>query len=212
VTGEAVNGLTTHLVTKADGTKFGKTESGTVWLDAGLTSPYAFFQFWVNADDRDVVQLLRTFTFRSKDEIAELEHATADRPQAREAQRALAREVTSLVHGQHHADQAEAAARALFGQGELRDLDAATLDAAMREAPHAEVAHADTYPVVELLVSCGLVASNGAARRAISEGGISVNNIRVQAEDHVVTSGDFLHGTWVVLRRGKRTFGGITRG
>lgn len=211
VTGSTVNGLTTHLVTKADGTKFGKTESGTVWLDPAMTSPYAFFQFWVNADDRDVMQLVRTFTFRTAEEVAELQAATDERPQAREAQRALARDVTTLVHGAHHAAQAEAAARALFGQGDLRDLDAATLDAAMTEAPHTGVP-AGVYPsVVELLVACGLVASNGAGRRAINEGGVSVNNVRVESEEHVVTDDDFLHGRWLVLRRGKRTFGGVRR-
>jgi tyrosyl-tRNA synthetase len=157
------------------------------------------------------MKLVRTFTFRTSAEIAELEAATRERPQAREAQRALARDVTTLVHGAHHAEQAEAAARALFGQGELRDLDAATLDAAMSEAPHADVPRGSYPPVAELLVACGLVASNGAGRRAINEGGVSINNVRVESEDHVVSDADFLHGQWLVLRRGKRTFGGVRR-
>jgi len=208
----SVNGLTTPLVTKADGTKFGKTESGTVWLDPELTSPYAFHQFWVNADDRDVDTLLRTFTFRTKEEIDELAVATAERPHAREAQRTLADDVTTLVHGEHQTHQAKAAAVALFGQGEIRELDAATLDAAMREAPNAAITpQGDQYPsVAELLVACELVASNSAGRRAINEGGVSINNVKVTDENHVVTQEDFLHGKWLVLRRGKRTFGGIT--
>lgn len=209
----SVNGLTTPLVTKADGTKFGKTESGTVWLDPELTSPYAFHQFWFNADDRDVDTLLRTFTFRTQDEINELLIATQERPHAREAQRALADDVTTLVHGEHQTVQAKAAAAALFGQGEIRDLDAATLDAAMREAPNATIpASAGEYPTVaELLAACELVASNSAGRRAINEGGVSINNVKVTDEDYAVTDADFLHGKWLVLRRGKRTFGGISK-
>ena len=208
----SVNGLTTPLVTKADGTKFGKTESGTVWLDPNLTSPYSFFQFWVNADDRDADTLLRTFTYRSKDEIEALAVATAERPHAREAQRTLAQDVTTLVHGAHAAAQAEAAAAALFGRGELHELDAATLDAAMREAPHAEVSlEGDAVTVSELLVKCELVASNGAGRRAIAEGGVSINNVKVADEGATISAGDFLHGEWLVLRRGKKAFGGIKR-
>ena len=208
----SVNGLTTPLVTKADGTKFGKTESGTVWLDPQLTSPYSFFQFWVNADDRDADTLLRTFTYRSQDEIEALAVATAERPHAREAQRTLAQDVTTLVHGAHAAAQAEAAAAALFGRGELQELDAATLDAAMREAPNAEVSlEGEPVTVSELLVKCELVASNGAGRRAIAEGGVSVNNVKVTDEGATVSADDFLHGEWLVLRRGKKAFGGIKR-
>jgi tyrosyl-tRNA synthetase len=209
----SVNGLTTPLVTKADGAKFGKTESGTVWLDPELTSPYAFHQFWFNADDRDVDTLLRTFTYRTQDEINELLIATQERPHAREAQRTLADDVTTLVHGEHQTAQAKAAAAALFGQGEIRDLDAATLDAAMSEAPNATIpAGAGEYPTVaELLVACELVVSNSAGRRAINEGGVSINNVKVTDEDYVVTDADFLHGKWLVLRRGKRTFGGIAK-
>ena len=208
-----VNGLTTPLVTKADGTKFGKTESGTVWLDPQLTSPYAFHQFWLNADDRDVDTLLRTFTFRTQAEIDELAIATAERPHERAAQRTLADDVTTLVHGEHQTSQAKAAASALFGQGEIRDLDLATLDSAMREAPNAAVQmQGDKYPTVaELLVACELVASNSAGRRAINEGGVSINNVKVTDENYEVQHEDFLHGKWLVLRRGKRTFGGISR-
>ena len=206
----SVNGLTTPLVTKADGTKFGKTETGTIWLDPEMTSPYAFYQFWINADDRDTDTFLRTFTFRTQEEIEALKLATQERPHAREAQRTLARDVTTLVHGEHATAQAEAAAAALFGQGELKDLDSSTLDAAMSEAPNATVsAGAELPTVAELLVACELVASNSAGRRAINEGGVSVNNVKITDEDHRVTTADFLHGKWLVLRRGKRTFGGI---
>ncbi len=209
----SVNGLTTPLVTKADGTKFGKTESGTIWLDPEMTSPYAFFQFWINADDRDTDQFLRTFTFRTQAEIEALKLATQERPHAREAQRTLAQDVTTLVHGEHATKQAEAAAKALFGQGELRELDAATLDAAMSEAPNATIANSTELPTVaELLVACDLVQSNSAGRRAINEGGVSVNNVKVTDEDQRITKEDFLHGKWLVLRRGKRTFGGIKLG
>ncbi len=209
----SVNGLTTPLVTKADGTKFGKTESGTVWLDPQLTSPYAFHQFWLNADDRDVDTLLRTFTFRSKSEIEDLATATSERPHERAAQRTLADDVTTLVHGEHQTAQAKAAAAALFGQGEIRDLDLATLDSAMSEAPNAPLQmQGDKYPTVaELLVACELVASNSAGRRAINEGGVSINNVKVTDENYEVQLEDFLHGKWLVLRRGKRTFGGISR-
>lgn len=206
-----VNGLTTNLVTKADGTKFGKTESGTVWLDPTLTTPYAFYQFWINADDRDVDQLLRTFTFRTRDELDALAHATVERPHAREAQRTLAEDVTTLVHGAQQTKQAQAAAAALFGQGELRELDLVTLTAALNEAPHASVGavNGDFPTVAELLVACELVASNSAGRRAINEGGVSINNLKVVDENQAVTLDDFIHGEWLVLRRGKRTFGGI---
>ena len=210
IEGVTVNGLTTPLVTKADGTKFGKTETGTIWLDPEMTSPYAFYQFWINADDRDTDQFLRTFTFRTQDEIEALKVATLERPHAREAQRTLARDVTTLVHGEHATNQAEAAAKALFGQGELRELDAATLNAAMSEAPNATISAPGEFPTVaELLVAAGLVESNKAGRRAINEGGVSVNNVKVTDEDARVTKDDFLHGQWLVLRRGKRTFGGI---
>jgi tyrosyl-tRNA synthetase len=203
VEGTAVHALTTPLITKADGTKFGKTESGTVWLDPDLTSPYAFYQFWLNADDADVVRYLKVFTFRTVEQIAELEQAVKSRPQAREAQRALAYDVTSLVHGVDATEKVIAASRALFGGGDLAELDAATLGAAVAELPTAEVAVGD--PVVDVLAATGLVASKGAARRAIAEGGASVNNRKVTDDAAVVEAGDLLHGRWLVLRRGKRT-------
>jgi len=203
VEGTAVHALTTPLITKADGTKFGKTESGTVWLDPELTSPYAFFQFWLNADDADVVGYLKVFTFRTRDEIDALATAVAERPAAREAQRTLAYDVTALVHGTDAADKVVAASQALFGRGSLGDLDAPTLAAAVAELPSASGGAG--VPIVDLLAATGIVASKAAARRAISEGGASVNNVRVPDEDAVLSADDLLHGRWAVLRRGKRT-------
>lgn len=209
----SVHAVATPLITKADGTKFGKTESGTVWLDAELTSPYAFYQFWVNAEDRDVIGYLKVFSFRDRDEIAQLEHEVAEKPAARAAQRALADEVTSMVHGRAETDRAVAAARALFGMGELRDLDAKTLAAALAEtgAPRLE-AGAELPTYVELLTEAGLVPSRSAARRAVSEGGAYVNNVRLEPStdpDARPTRDDLLHGRWLVVRRGKRTVGGV---
>ncbi|GCD20085.1 tyrosine--tRNA ligase [Cellulomonas algicola] len=203
VEGTAVHALTTPLVTKADGTKFGKTEAGTVWLDAELTTPYAFYQFWLNADDADVVKYLKIFTFRSHEQIEELADAVVQRPAAREAQRALAHDVTSLVHGTAAADKVVAASQALFGRGSLGDLDESTLAAAVAELPTAPGRAGD--PVVDVLAASGIVASKAAARRAIGEGGASVNNVRVEAEDAVLRTEDLLHGRWAILRRGKRT-------
>ena len=200
----AVHALTTPLITKADGTKFGKTEGGAVWLAPDMMTPYAFYQFWVNTDDADVVGYLKTFTFRSPVEIAELETAVAERPAAREAQRVLAADVTTLVHGQDATDKVIEASQALFGRGDLADLDAATLAAAVAELPRADASDVGGE-IVDLLVAAGLVAGRGAGRRAIAEGGVSVNNVRVQDADAVLTDDQLLHGRWAVLRRGKRT-------
>ncbi|WP_028049783.1 tyrosine--tRNA ligase [Cellulomonas sp. URHD0024] len=201
--GIGVHVLATPLITKADGTKFGKTESGAVWLDAEMTSPYAFFQFWLNADDGDVVRYLKVFTFLSREQIDALADAVATAPAAREAQRTLAYEVTALVHGPATADQVVAASQALFGRGSLGDLTLATLTAAVAELPSAPGKAGDS--VADLLAATGVVASKGAARRAIAEGGASVNNVRVPTEDAVLTADDLLHGRFAVLRRGKRT-------
>ncbi|MEV7776498.1 tyrosine--tRNA ligase [Kitasatospora sp. NPDC086791] len=200
--GKSVHALATPLIVKADGTKFGKTESGTVWLDPELTTPYAFYQFWLNADDRDVPNFLRIFSFRSKEEIEELERETAERPAARLAQRALAEELTTLVHGAEQYERAVAASKALFGQGDLADLEAPTLAAALAEVPKAEVP--ELQPVVDLLVAVGLAPSRSAARRTIKEGGAYLNNVKVTDEEAVPTEADLLHGRWLVLRRGKR--------
>ncbi|MEU1289424.1 tyrosine--tRNA ligase [Kitasatospora sp. NPDC005856] len=200
--GKSVHALATPLIVKADGTKFGKTETGTVWLDPELTTPYAFYQFWLNADDRDIPNFLRIFSFRSKEEIEELERETTERPAARLAQRALAEELTTLVHGAEQYQRAVAASKALFGQGDLADLEAPTLAAALAEVPKAEVSELQT--VVDLLVAVGLSPSRSAARRTIKEGGAYLNNVKVTDEEAVPTEADLLHGRWLVLRRGKR--------
>jgi len=201
--------LATPLITKADGTKFGKTEGGAIWLDPDLTSPYAFYQFWINADDRDVVGYLKVFTDLPPGEIEELERSTVEKPQAREAQRVLATEITTLVHGPEEGRRAALASRALFGQGELRDLDKRTLDAAMAEAPTGQVQLADRPTIVDLLVASGLADSKGSARRTVREGGASVNNIRVGDEGWTPTESDLLPGGWLVLRRGRRHTAGV---
>ncbi len=208
--GVSVHALTTPLITKSDGTKFGKTETGTVWLDPELTTPYAFFQFWLNTDDADVVRYLKVFTFRTREQIEELEDAVAHRPAQREAQRALAEEVTTLVHGAAATEQVLAASQALFGRGAIADLDATTLAAAVAELPVAPGAPGDL--IVDLLAATGVVGSKGAARRAIAEGGASVNNVRVASEDAVLSTDDLLHGRWAVLRRGKRTLAVVDAG
>ncbi len=202
-----VHALATPLITKADGTKFGKTESGTVWLDPERTTPYAFYQFWLNADDRDVSTFLRIFSFRSHEEIEELEKLTEERPQARAAQRALAEELTTLVHGADECAAVVNASKALFGQGDLSELDEPTLRAALSELPHARVA--ELAPVVDLFAEVGLVPSKSAARRTVKEGGAYVNNAKVTAEDAVPGQEDLLHGRWLVLRRGKKNLAAV---
>ncbi|QGV81314.1 tyrosine--tRNA ligase [Streptomyces ficellus] len=202
-----VHALATPLMTKSDGTKFGKTEGGAVWLDPEMTSPYAFYQFWLNVDDRDISTYMRILSFKSREELEELERLTEERPQARTAQRALAEELTALVHGADQCAAVIAASRALFGQGDLAELDEATLAAALQELPHARVA--GPGPVVDLLAEVGLAPSKSAARRTIKEGGAYVNNVKVTAEDAVVSAGDLLHGRWLVLRRGKKNLAAI---
>jgi tyrosyl-tRNA synthetase len=205
----SVHALATPLITKTDGTKFGKTESGTIWLDPGLTSPYAFYQFWINADDRDVIGYLKVFTELSRDDITDLDRQTAEHPHARQAQRVLAAEVTGLVHGEEEARRAVVASEALFGRGELRALDRRTLDAAMAEAPTGEALLADRPTIVDLLVASGLASSKGAARRTVREGGASVNNTRVGDEGWTPAESDLLPGGWLVLRRGRRHTAGV---
>ncbi|MEU3964411.1 tyrosine--tRNA ligase [Streptomyces buecherae] len=203
----SVHALATPLMTKADGTKFGKTEGGSVWLDPEMTTPYAFYQFWLNVDDRDVTRYARILSFRSREELEELEKSTEERPQARAAQRALAEELTTLVHGADQCAAVIAASRALFGQGDLAELDAATLSAALSELPHARMG--TLAPVVDLFAAVGLVASKSAARRTVKEGGAYVNNAKVTSEDAVLDEADLLHGRWLVLRRGKKNLAAI---
>lgn len=203
------HGLTTNLLTKSDGTKFGKTEGGTVWLDPRLTSPYAFYQFWFNTGDSDVVDFLRTFTFRTRTDIEELALETRERPARRAAQRALAEEMTRMVHGDVEYEQVRAASQALFGQGTLIEVDDGTLGAALREVPHTVVSAGEYPPLVDLLVRTGLVTSKSAARRAIQEGGAYLNNDKVRDVDASVVAADMIHGRYLVLRRGKRHVAGV---
>ncbi len=210
VTGDTVHALATPLITKTDGTKHGKTAGGTLWLDPRLTSPYAFYQYFVNSEDADVAALLKVFSFRSHAEIEELVAAAVARPEAREAQQALAAELTTLVHGSDETDRVLLASRALFGQGELRDLDAPTLQAALAELPGTEVG-GDLPSVVDLLVATGLSESKSAARRAVADGGAYVNNQRVTDAAQLPAVADLLHGRWLVLRRGRRTLARVER-
>ncbi|MEV6862283.1 tyrosine--tRNA ligase [Streptosporangium subroseum] len=208
VTGNHVHALTVPLITKADGTKFGKTAGGAVWLNPEMTSPYAFYQFWLNADDRDVVKFLKIYSFRSREEIEELEKASSERPAARAAQRALAQEFTTLLHGAEECDAVIAASAALFGQGSLEDLPARTLGEALAEVPRAEVPGLGAS-IVSLLAESGLVNSKSEARRAVKEGGAYLNNVKVTDETYVPSTDDLLHGRFLVLRRGKRSVGGV---
>jgi len=205
-----VHAMATPLLTKADGTKFGKTESGTVWLDENLTSVYAFHQFFLNAEDAKVIDYLKVFSFRSREEIEALEQATIDAPHKREAQRALADDVTDLVHGRAEREAAAAAAQALFGRGELQELSAHTLDGVVREVKGAEVAGDVT--IVDALVAAGLVDSKGAARRAVAEGGAYLNNEKVTDPELLLTGELLLHGRYAILRRGRKTVGAVVRG
>jgi tyrosyl-tRNA synthetase len=211
VEGRSVHAFATPLVTKADGTKFGKTESGTIWLDPQMTTPYAFYQFWMNADDRDVGTYLRVFSFRPRDEIEALEKAVAERPAAREAQRALASELTALVHGAEERDAVEAASLALFGRGSLQDLDERTLAASLAELPRTSVRliEGSLPPVVELMADTGLSPSRSAARRAVAEGGAYLNNRRVTDEAFAPAEEDLLASRFLVLRRGKRSLAAV---
>lgn len=210
--GATVHALTLPLVTAADGTKFGKsTGGGSLWLDPEMTSPYAWYQYFVNTADADVMRYLRWFTFLSADELGELDEVTTTRPHERAAQRRLARELTTLVHGEAATGAVELASGALFGRGDLGRLDEATLSAALRETSVAELKPGGPDGIVDLLVATGLSASKGAARRTIAEGGVSVNNIRVDSEDWVAEPSHFLHDRWLVLRRGKRNIAGVQR-
>lgn len=210
--GASVHALTVPLVTAADGTKFGKsTGGGSLWLDPQLTSPYAWYQYFVNTADADVIRYLRWFTFLSADELAELEQVTAARPAERAAQRRLASELTTLVHGEAATAAVEHASRALFGHGELARLDEPTLSAALRETSVAELKPGSPDGIVDLLVASGLSDSKKAARRTIAEGGVSVNNVRIDSDEWVPQHSDFLHDRWLVLRRGKRNIAGVER-
>jgi tyrosyl-tRNA synthetase len=210
VEGAHVHALATPLVTKADGTKYGKTEAGTVWLDPQMMSPYAFHQFWLQAEDAKVGEYLRIFSFRSVPEIDALMAEHEERPQGRLAQRALAADVTTLVHGADELAAAEQAAQALFGRADLSTLPEPTLAAALVGAPHARLPGGGSMPsVVDAFVATGLAASRGAARRTVDEGGAYVNNERVTVADEPLPADALLHGRWLVLRKGKRSVAGV---
>ena len=211
VAGHSVHALATPLITKPDGTKYGKTEGGTIWLSPELMSPYAFYQFWINRTDTEVPGLLRVFTFRDREEIEALERQTAQQPAARAAQRVLAQDLTALVHGRDQLAMVTAASQALFGQGELRALDESTLAAALAEVPNAAIdITGELPPVADLMAATGIAASKSAARRTIAEGGAYLNNVKVTEQDAAPSPSDLLHGRYLVLRRGKRTVGGVT--
>lgn len=213
--GATVHALTTPLVTDSEGKKFGKsTGGGNIWLDPELTSPYAWYQYFFNTADADVLGYLKWFTFLSAEQISELAEATESRAHERAAQRTLARELTTLVHGQAATDAVELASQALFGRGELGDLDESTLAAALREASNGQVtelAAGGPDAITDLLVSTGLSKSKGDARRTVGEGGVYVNNVRIESEEWIPQSSDFLHHRWLVLRRGKRNIAGVLR-
>ena len=207
--GGKAHGLVTPLLTKADGTKFGKTESGTVWLDPEMTSPYAFHQFFLNAEDAKVVDYLKVFSWRDRDEIEHLAHLTETEPFRRAAQKALADDITDLVHSPAEREAAVAAAQALFGRGELGALPAATLQAVVKEVGAAEVKGPELPTVVDAMVLAGVVASKSAARRAVDEGGAYLNNQKVTDPEQRLSPEDLLAGRYAVLRRGKKTIGGL---
>jgi tyrosyl-tRNA synthetase len=206
----SVHALATPLITKPDGTKYGKTEGGAIWLSADLMPPYAFYQFWLNVSDAEVPGLLRVFSFKTREEIDELVRESTERPAARIGQRALAEEVTTLVHGADEAGRAIAASRALFGQGSLTDLDERTLAAVAAEVRAAQVPrNGGLPPVANMMAAAGVAPTVSAARRAIAGGGAYLNNQKVTDEKAVPGAEDLLHGRYLILRRGKRTVGAV---
>lgn len=210
VDGEAVHAMTVPLVTSSDGKKFGKsTGGGSLWLDAAMTSPYAWYQYFLNTADADVVRYLRWFSFLGREEIEELEQVTAEKPHLRAAQKRLAEEMTTLVHGVAATESVQAASQALFGRGELGALDEPTLAAALEDAGAVAVEPGAPTSIVDLLAASGLSESRGAARRAVAEGGAYVNNERVSDPEWAPSQADLLHGRWLVLRRGKKSFAGV---
>mgnify|MGYP002712267576 FL=1 len=212
IDGAQTHALTVPLVTDADGKKFGKsTGGGSLWLDPEMTSPYTWYQYFVNTADADVIRYLRWFTFLDQEELARLEVEVEERPFKREAQRRLAQEMTDLVHGVEAREAVELASQALFGRAELADLDEATLSASLSETDVFEFAPAEETTIVDLLVGAGLADSKGAARRSIKEGGAYVNNMRIEDEAWSPAESDYLHGAWLVLRRGKKNFAGAKR-
>ena len=210
VEGGTAHALTIPLLAKSDGTKFGKTASGAIWLDATMTSAYEFFQFWLNSDDSDMPKLLKVFSMKDQKEIERLIETVNTNPGAREAHRELAREMTTLIHGADMAKKVEEAAKALFGQGEISELDLATLDSALSQLPKTQVKKGDPFPTwVDLLAATGVVDSKSAARRIVKEGGAYLNNKKVESEDFAPSKSDLLHGKYLLLRKGKRDLAAV---
>ena len=213
VEGGSGHALTVPLLTKADGAKFGKTAGGSVWLDPEMTSPYAFFQYWLNSDDKDVINFLKVFSFKSRAEIEEIEKEHNENPGARNAHRALARELTSLIHGEETSARVEEAAKALFGQGDLNTLDEKTLASALSELPRVEIPASEELPTwVDLLAAAGVVDSKSAARRIVKEGGAYLNNEKISGEEFRLEKSHFLCGKYAVLRKGKRDLAAVVLG
>ncbi len=206
----SAHAFTIPLMAKSDGSKFGKTAGGSVWLDSEMTSPYAFYQFWINTDDADVEKYLKVFSFKERNEIERLIETVKVNPGAREAQRELARELTSLVHGVDECEKVEAASKALFGQGELKDLDLKTLTAALSQLPKATISKDESFPTwVDLLAATGVVDSKSAARRIVKENGAYLNNEKISGEDFAPTKENLIHGKFLVLRKGKRDLASV---
>ena len=210
VEGGSAHALTVPLLAKSDGSKFGKTASGAIWLDESMTSAYEFFQFWLNSDDADLPKLLKVFSMKDRTEIERLIETVKVNPGAREAHRELAREMTAMIHGQQMAKSVEEAAKALFGQGEIADLDLKTLDSALSQLPKTTIKKGEPYPSwVDLLAATGVVESKSAARRIVKEGGGYLNNKKVESEDFTPSKADLLHGKYLLLRKGKRDLAAV---
>ena len=210
VEGGSAHALTVPLLAKSDGSKFGKTASGAIWLEETMTSAYEFFQFWLNSDDADLPKLLKVFSMKDRTEIERLIETVKVNPGAREAHRELAREMTAMIHGQQMAKSVEEAAKALFGQGEIADLDLKTLDSALSQLPKTTIKKGEPYPSwVDLLAATGVVDSKSAARRIVKEGGGYLNNKKVESEDFTPSKNDLLHGKYLLLRKGKRDLAAV---
>jgi tyrosyl-tRNA synthetase len=210
VEGGSAHCLTIPLLMKSDGTKFGKSAGGSVWLDPEMTSPFAFYQFWLNSDDADIANYLKVFSFMSQSEISTLISAHEINPGLREAHRALAREMTTLVHGRGECESAERAARALFGQGELSDIDERTLESALSQLPRTVIPRDEPFPTwVDLLAGAGVVESKSAARRIVKEGGAYLNNVKVNSEEFAPSVENLLYGRFLLLRKGKRDLAAV---
>lgn len=203
VEGKSVHAMGTPLITNSDGTKFGKSEGNAIWLDPEMCSPYAFYQFWLNTADADVADRLKVFTFKTREEIAQLQKSVEEEPFKRLAQKTLAYDVTSLVHGVDATEKVIAASEALFGKGDFAALDEANLKAATAELPHA-VLNRDQLDMITVLTETGLAESKSAARRTLKEGGAAINNVKVQGEDAALAESDLLLGKYAVVRRGKK--------